>query len=275
MPNIITSRTQASYLRPPMGGVVLNRGSILAQGLVAWFPLNESKEYPTGGTGAVRDISGYSNHLDTLSVYPVNLHQDGGFCTLHGSGGGSDYRMTRATPIITGAPCSMACWLKPNESGVNRDVLGVEHSSGYSIWMKTSSGAIQASYTDSSFGNSVANSSATYTSGVWCHAAVVFPTSNARYAYLNGANKGSETTSRGAVTLNSTSYAPRTYSGNLSDVCFWNRGLSDAEVYRLYEPGTRWELYYKLGQKIYFDMATTNIVTYPLQNINYYRRKRK
>ena len=38
----------------------------------------------------------------------------------------------------------------------------------------------------------------------------------------------------------------------MADVRAWNRALTAAEVWQLYDPRTRWDLYYPLRQRTFF-----------------------
>lgn len=49
--------------------------------------------------------------------------------------------------------------------------------------------------------------------------------------------------------------------GGMHDVMCWNRSLSDAEVYALYEPSTRWSLYWTPSRRAYLDLGAVAAAT--------------
>jgi len=52
-----------------------------------------------------------------------------------------------------------------------------------------------------------------------------------------------------------------------ADARAYSRALSDAEVYALYDPRTRYDLYYQPSRKIYFDIPKRRATTFPIPNV--------
>jgi len=51
-------------------------------------------------------------------------------------------------------------------------------------------------------------------------------------------------------------------TGEVADIRLYTRALSDAEIWALYEPSTRYELYYPLGRRLwFFPSATVNLLS--------------
>ncbi len=155
---------------------------------------------------------------------------------------GSSDKLSIATPLVTATPLTLSAWAK-TASGDLQTVLSCEglypgnYSNGwflgiynYAVWAYTASGAAQ--------NGSFAASTATISSGVWGHCAAVFAAANDRRAYLNGANKGTEATSRAV----DSSYVSNTkigvrgsadiqfMNGSIAEAAAWNVALTDDEV---------------------------------------------
>jgi hypothetical protein len=87
--------------------------------------------------------------------------------------------------------------------------------------------------------------------------------------FVNGVNKGQFTAS--GVGGNSNAYHPRgenqsgggsTYDGLVLTDTAWTRGLSDSEAWALWEPSTRWDLYWQPSNRVYINTtaAATGVV---------------
>lgn len=90
-------------------------------------------------------------------------------------------------------------------------------------------------------------------------------TTNDPVSYVNGvgatmtrntAPSGTLTSSANPYTLgNRVGDGLRNWDGWLAGVCIWDRILTPAEHWALYDPATRWDLYWQPSTRVYVDMA--------------------
>jgi Concanavalin A-like lectin/glucanases superfamily len=144
--------------------------------------------------------------------------------------------------IVTTYPFTLAAWCLSTGGG-SRHILGLYNSAStgdtnYCSMLMTTGDAISARSCDGTSASN-ATSSASATDGVWCHAAAIFVSTTSRASYLDGANKGTNATSRAPSGFNRTSISHRDNSSNdqafnatglLAEAAIWNVALSDAEV---------------------------------------------
>lgn len=140
--------------------------------------------------------------------------------------------------VVSSMPLTMAVWFR--NGGALGSLFSISDADGldfYRLYYDTGE-VLKLRHTDGST-NGDALTTATYTDGVWSHAAAVFASTTSRSVYLDGGNKVSDTTSVNAVTdpdttalsqlyYNSTIIAP-----SLSDYAewgLWNVALTDAEI---------------------------------------------
>jgi hypothetical protein len=51
------------------------------------------------------------------------------------------------------------------------------------------------------------------------------------------------------------------FNGRVADVRVYDRVLTDEEIHTIWDPGTRWDLYYPLGRKAYFAWIIPNFLS--------------
>lgn len=138
--------------------------------------------------------------------------------------------------ILTGYPFTLSAWFNTTTNnvalvGIGDPTLG---DTFHEIVLNQSA-VIRA---DSRAGGNIgqANITAAYTTGTWNHACCVFTSASSRAAYLNGGNKGTDSTtigfvgSRTAIGANVDSSATGKYTGLVAQVAIWSVALDDAEV---------------------------------------------
>lgn len=130
------------------------------------------------------------------------------------------------TPV-TAAPLTMAAWFNTSVSA-NQGVMSID-GSGYFYMRSRSDGYIRY-YTNSAF----AETTGTFTTGVWNHAVCVSAATNSRAVYINGGGKGTNTTDvtpTGIDRVYIARYAgEEIINGAIAEVGIWNVALTDAEV---------------------------------------------
>lgn len=147
---------------------------------------------------------------------------------------GSSDHLTASSAVVTAAPLTIAAWFYATAMG-NQDVASIGDTAGDGNYFRLnlrSVGGIEA------WANSAkAITSSNWAQNVWSHACGVFTTSTSRAAFLNGASKGTDTTSATPAGLDSTSIGRLVrlnptvfFSGRIAEVGVWNAALSDDEV---------------------------------------------
>lgn len=154
--------------------------------------------------------------------------------------GTSEY-YSAGSAAITATPLSVACWGAPTALAL-QTLFSIANNDGVSggfLAMLNASGNVLAR-TKSSAGVSGAQSTATYSAGAWAHFGWSWASATLRTAYLNGGNKGTQTTSRTPSGLNTTAIATQLelsasnyYGGPIEGLGVWNVALTDDEFYSL------------------------------------------
>lgn len=110
-----------------------------------------------------------------------------------------------------------------------------------------------------------------WVAGAEFHVVGVFTSSTSRAVYYNGALGASDTTSLSAPSVNqvnvgrhSVTGSEQYWSGTLGEQAVWNIALAADAIRRLYDPGTRFELWYPLRSRKWFTQAAGGDVTVAL-----------
>lgn len=265
-PGIVTSRTRSAYERPPQGPWVLNRGSAQAVGLVAWWPLGAIHQ------GGFLDYSGNNHPLTQAGTMAGGLVPRGGYgYGVANSANAANY-LNIGTAIITTLPLTMNGWIYLRDStdygtcsalfavtspgGANYKCIQYDGANangvGTHIAFLDQSGAAQASWASTTtvgaagtvnmitgvVGGTAAGSSAVYLNAGG---------RNANAGTTNAPSGWSQTVV--AAYRDTATFTP--LSGVQLHTCLWNRAMTAPEVWQLYDPATRWELYYPTGRRAY------------------------
>ncbi len=243
--------------KPPF---VINKDSQQSHGLIACWPLIDGKRKDLVGlTGADRTLSPAAS----TATFKPTRHSALGF---DGEGGVSDsFNIANPTTGWPISQCSVAAW------ALFRVLPGSPNSTGwFSLWGGVGSAAISvgewggggfacATHNGSSTAFYQAPTAVFFTNTVH-HAVITIDATPELKLYVGGAFWNSTTTTvkvpfTGA-TLNARVGAGGTnikpMDGKCWDIRLWNRALSAAEVWDLYNPSTRWDLYHELGQVSYY-----------------------
>jgi hypothetical protein len=241
MPGIVSSKTRSLYQRPPAGPVALNRACPQAQGLVAFWPLN--------GTGG-RDHGDLRQDLTPTGTTQAGGPPDGGHALDFNGTTDKLENSSMTFPAVT--QLSVSCWFWADTSAANMPLVMITDSGSgtrRTLFLRGAEGdEVQLRVSGGVF----ANASRAFGTGRWQLATGVQAAAEMR-AFVDGGNKG--------VVATTLSYTPAKvqvgtwdadsnwHDGKIAHVCLWTRALSDGEVWRLYDPATRWELYYQLGRR--------------------------
>jgi len=261
MVQIVTRATRRQYLRPPPGGpFALNLDSPLARGLQAWWPLNHQ------GRFAYQMVGGQPGGRYDLTLTGTLAQREGPNGGLAHTCSGTQYftSATGAFPVDWTAGLTMGSWFNPNATNVRYVLMALSNNSSFEGYMLQADGSGSVTGNDNILAMDLnvgtAYSERLFVASRWQHALGVFkPGHVGRTAFLDG-NPGLTqvtTSTRSApdtVALGLEPYGGffgSNLAGLLGDCCIWSRALSEADAMRLYDPATRWELYYPLGRKDY------------------------
>jgi len=235
----------------PSGRFVLNKDSPQAVGLVAWYPF-------TPGQEAV-DLAGVGGFNQTpANSPPYGTNRDFGDIVDLPGAGTSRFSLAR-TPIV-GYGCTLTAWFNKDDS-TNVGWINVLYNTGdtgqnLSILARPT-GEVRARK-DGTGATAVNVDELTgYTVGGWDFVAGIFISSTAHAVKANGrARVNSAATDTSTISLNAMAIGYEPFStprnhlfGLLGDIRVYNRALTDKELDEIYDPSTRFELYYEIGRK--------------------------
>jgi uncharacterized protein (DUF2267 family) len=144
--------------------------------------------------------------------------------------------------VLTAVPITMACWFNSDSASAFQVLMSIVDSSqsdemfrlvlaGDEVGDPVNAVARQTGT------NTWASTTAGYSTGTWQHACGVWSANNARAAYLDGANKGTDVVASTPTGMDRTSIgrvgdsSPGSYmDGEIAEAGVWNVALSDAEV---------------------------------------------
>lgn len=142
-------------------------------------------------------------------------------------------------PAVSAMPMTFSAWLYPTSTTALSYAFAISASATNSCWILGVNASAKIIARSTSSGTTVdAVTSTTFSINTWCHACARFTSATSRDAYLNGAGKGSNTTSNTPGTVATTtiglahiqtSYAGA-FNGRVAEVTVWNVSLSDAEI---------------------------------------------
>jgi len=149
---------------------------------------------------------------------------------------------TTAAPVLA-VPLTIAAWFYCDDvvTWTDRSLVGIQDKDTavdfFQLRLRTGDNELVRARTRDSGGSAAASSTAQFGGSTWHHAAAVFSATDARAAFLDGANKGTESTDLTPANLDSVSVgrmgdsSPDEYmSGGIFLAAIWNVALTDAEV---------------------------------------------
>ena len=221
---------------PPNGLFALNRASPQMRGLASWWPSNGQPN----GAGVVMDRAGSNHGTRSGSVTTLPLGEFG--TVLDFPGGGSDY-ITLANQDFDQITVTAWIWSSSsNEAGFNHII------SRHPDWFLSHGGGSGIRFNINGIAEAYAASGYTGVSNQWCHLAATYDKVNIT-GYLNGIQTGSPTAysnpigSSGTQRMGAYGGGGFNWVGRMADVRIYNRALTAAEIWQIYAPQTRWQLY--------------------------------
>ena len=225
---------------PPLGvPFTVNRASPQAVGLVGWWPT-------VGQSGNLLDLTGrgWTMSAPSSGATPSRVATDT-FGEARSFDGGDE--LNCATAVVSGEPFTVTCWFKTAVTSGVQTLASLSNGSNqfYRLFLFDANVGAQSQGT-----GAYTRTTASFAANTWSLAVGVWAATNSRAAYVNGGNPVAETTNTGATVTQTdigvnrgNGAAYERFTGSLADVRIYNRALSDAEIWTLWAPQTRWDLY--------------------------------
>lgn len=252
---IVTSRTRRTGSKPPRGRFTLNRDSWQSHGLIAWYPLTTNFE----------DYVKLSNEAITGALAFGVLPDQGRHWVRTG-----DARFQRPIKLTNDLVCTFTSWaVKTTGTGVSV-ILSIGIDAGdselhnHNLRVNASEQVAMGSRDTGTAQNAAGATTLDITTMRFLAGRV--NGSSSRQAFLDGRQDGTNTTARSPTGMDTLFIGADAANANTADSRFrdlrvYDRALSDAELYALYDPRTRWDLYWQPGRKVYFVPAAAGGAT--------------
>lgn len=238
-------------MRPPIPR--LNAYSPMAQNLFLWWPVSMSFG---SGVGLGRAAIGQSATL--LSTGPTLGASTHG-AVLEASGTGFVWNNAIVNGFnLMSSPYSFATWLYPSSASVEMwsGVLETGGANSSMCGISLLGGLWRYCWNRN---NNFINPGITPTANEWALLVGTSDTTTHRF-YLNGIERGSAAANHTSSTFNAVRLGAgiggaSPVQGQAHDLLVWTRTLSAGEVWSLYDPATRWDLYWVPGRRVFFDVG--------------------
>lgn len=251
MPNLIDRQWDKS--KPPMGAFALNKSCPQAQGLVAWYPWGNQ-------SSAAQCFDMVSRtHLTPSNAPTIRTGQYGEMVGNFVQASSQFFSNGVASPV-GGMPLAITAWGNTDTSTqtviwVGNGPVGTDF---YRIVLV--SGKVRANIGVAPATQSNAITTASYTAGIDQLFGATFTSATSRDVYLNGGNSVNDATNVSPAAPNSVAMGTlillagniQFYAGKMGECGIWNIALSPQLHQRLYNPATRYELWYPLRSAKWF-----------------------
>lgn len=219
----------------------LNRASPFAQGLVGWWPSGNKIGW---GSNTLLDLGGFNNY-GTLTNGPA-WSGDGRRLALSFDGTDDVVNLGRNNVVsLLRDPFSASAWVKPSSVTDSKHIVGLRGSASAANWDIITTAAPNAYgfgvWTSGSGRVLIGTGANTQILNAWSHIVGTWDGTTIRI-YLDGADKSSaaqsgqmaDATGIDASIGDDLQNANKEFPGLIDDVRVYNRGLSAAEVARMY-----------------------------------------
>ena len=158
-------------------------------------------------------------------------------------------------PVVTATPLTIACWFYSTSVAIAQALVQIcelgQPDELYALTARGDAGGDPVTLVRiAGAGPNFCDTTTSYVADKWQHAAAVCWDDSACDVYLDGGGKGSVGVARAPGAWDRTSIAragdstPGSYmSGRIAEARIYDRPLTEMEVWQLYAPETRWELY--------------------------------
>lgn len=236
----------------PHGPFELNRNSPQAKGLVAWWPTLAS----VGNT--LRDLAGRGyNGVFTGTVADPTLVRGVMGAALYFDKA-NDYLVVGPSGLSNGwQAISLSVWFRLWRFSDSDDYSGILYNSTAAsdtqmagLSLHTAASALLRFDVGNGTTYRSVHTSGGVTVGPWYHAAGVWRSGDPPKIYLNGVGTTGSSSLSGSLTVASAYYlgwdavrAIRKLPGYIAEARIYDCVLSDSQVWQLWDPATRWDLY--------------------------------
>lgn len=190
------------------------------------------------------DMTAFNTPTISNSLFgPVVLFDDGA----------NEYLLI-TSPVLTSAPLSISCWFNTDAATARMTLLALHSTVGpdndsFSLEARGDVGGDPLRFVVRGGGaNTFATTTTGFSTGTWHHGCAVEISPTNHNVYIDGGSKGTNAANRTPAAINRTLIATLTgaglfFSGMVAEARIYNRALSDGEVWNLFAPSTRWDLY--------------------------------
>lgn len=241
----------------PLWPFAVNRDSLQAQGLLRWYP---SSPVGIDTLFDLGDAPGYPGTLTGNTTWTADVEDGGNVLSFDGTNSAISISANNLTFLRSLSNVCVACWALPLQTS---PVSGTVYN-GAGMVMDNAAywGLLHTNYTGQDnlwayvWDGSAKVVGSSYTVGIWTHL-VLLLLAGSLSMYMNGALVGS--VACGAIQNNSSSQVmgvgyqlTNYFHGYLRDVRVYDANQIDTNVFaEMYDPHTRWELYYPLRQRVW------------------------
>jgi hypothetical protein len=257
MPAIVLPGRRAGFR--PRGPFVLNADMAQELGVVAWYPTLPL--FRDEGPGWLYPLTTLDGTLATGASPTL------GGITASFNGSTGYYR----TPPFTGFPLTLAAWAMTTDTANAQEIVALSQFAGNSERTSlafagaTAGDPVRAvSQTVGAF--QIANTTRGYTAYHWHFCTGVWSSTSDRSAYIDGGARGNASGSISTATPDrlsiGTSYSLsarlQPLNGQVAEAVVCNKAWTDAQVWMMFAPASRWSLYWQPGRTLYFDVGAAS-----------------
>lgn len=235
------ARRRVSYARRPSRKAVLNKASPLAHGLELWFPCNEGV-----GQSFFDGVRQYK--ADFFGFARFDIREEGVVSRF------SSAETSDAAFMDDDVPFSLSFWAAATTNGLNKSAVALRQGANVNESCRirpfdtSGGGGVEVFYQG---GTTITGITGAPTNGRMHLITFTTNAASRHILYINGIQAALDSGSRPGITAptNFTIGAWRPgqeeFHAWLSDVCLWSREITADEVWSLYDPQTRWDLYWQ------------------------------
>jgi hypothetical protein len=262
-PGIITPQRG---IQRPLWPFAVNRDSPQAEGLVGWWPF-----LPAGGGQAFDLVGGNHGTLNNMNLNSDWVTDPMALSALNFIRANNSYVAVPDADILNPAQFTVSAWISTTQTTDGSLACKAAASGGSGYWLAIGFGlpAVAGLYVGDAVGGFV-HGSILINDGLW-HSIVGTYDGTTAKIYVDGAldNSGARTGTSGTHTLGFGSAIDggpgSSYTGLLADIRLYNWALPADLIAAMFDPRTRWDLYYPLRQRVWALPLAAGLKTITLQ----------
>lgn len=231
----------------PSGPFILNPESPQARGLILWVPCGSGDASDYGplrlrGSGVTFNVSATTSPSPGLGI------------GYFGSGSDSYVELPHHASQSSLADMAVSAWVYATSFNTLNGIVS-KYNPNPSFLLRYYNGWNFLSPEEASLAGSTALAK------TWYHV-IGTRTAGVGYIYVNGVQDATAGVGEGTRANTDNILIGRDYTasgrnwlGSIVDVRLYNRGLTAADAWALYEPSTRWDLYWLPSSRVFFDVS--------------------